>query len=178
MDMANEEGAAGDSAALYLQELAYFLSVHLDRGPGMLWPGSEHPAFSARDRIAAFGLLAAHITRLTGLWARTALHESCADATSGTTFGHVLIHQLAGAGNWQVSAPGGPDPRSFRCRLLPSEVLYIPPGWTRQAELADTSRFALTYLAPTPASGRAARALPTPGLDTYARRGPGPGGGW
>lgn len=44
MDMPDE---GRDRAAPHLRELALFLSVHLDRAPGVLWPEHDNPAFRA-----------------------------------------------------------------------------------------------------------------------------------
>lgn len=44
MDMPDE---GRDRAAPHLRELALFLSVHLDRAPGVLWPEYDNPAFRA-----------------------------------------------------------------------------------------------------------------------------------
>ncbi|MFD5420063.1 hypothetical protein ACFWJT_18800 [Streptomyces sp. NPDC127069] len=46
MDMPEE---AWGRAAPHLREIALFLSVHLDRAPGVLWPEYDNPAFGDID---------------------------------------------------------------------------------------------------------------------------------
>ncbi|MFB6620316.1 hypothetical protein ACFCV9_39870 [Streptomyces sp. NPDC056367] len=46
MDMPDE---ACEREALHLREIVLFLSVHLDRAPGVLWPEYDNPAFGDAD---------------------------------------------------------------------------------------------------------------------------------
>ncbi|MGW6843708.1 hypothetical protein [Streptomyces sp. NPDC054958] len=48
MDMPDE---AWEREAPHLREIALFLSVHLDRAPGVLWPEYDNPAFGDVDDI-------------------------------------------------------------------------------------------------------------------------------
>jgi hypothetical protein len=69
---------------------------------------------------------------------------------------HVMVHQTAGAGDWQVSAPtsavsdasgaGTRAETALRCRLRASEVLYVPPQHSWHADLSRTAQYLLTYL--------------------------------
>ncbi|MYT23776.1 hypothetical protein GTW69_26420, partial [Streptomyces sp. SID7760] len=46
MDMPDE---AWEREAPHLREIVLFLSVHLDRAPGVLWPEYDNPAFGDVD---------------------------------------------------------------------------------------------------------------------------------
>ncbi|MFI9063947.1 hypothetical protein ACIGQE_19010 [Streptomyces sp. NPDC053429] len=160
----------GEPAALHLRELGLFLSVHLGRAPGILWPEYDHPALvegpGACDPElvnAQLGLLTTQLGCLTGLSARTVAVDT-ADGGGGATRAvrpgagsgdHLLVHQIAGAGSWRLSrtrttAAAEPGPTSFACRLRPGEVLYVPAHWSRRAEFTAGARYAVTRLwAPT-----------------------------
>ncbi|MGH4033443.1 hypothetical protein ACQB60_31410 [Actinomycetota bacterium Odt1-20B] len=129
----------------HLQELAAFLSVHLGRRPGIMWAEEDHPAYQDTVTAADLDALADGITRLTGHTAQCVRPDDISRTAEGTACTHTLVHQTAGAGNWQLQAT--PDaPPALRCRLLPGEVLYIPPGHTFSAELTARARYLLTYL--------------------------------
>ncbi|MFE0105794.1 hypothetical protein [Streptomyces sp. NPDC059009] len=132
----------------HLQELAAFLSVHLGRRPGIMWAEEDHPAYLDTVTAADLDALADGITRLTGHTARCIRPDDISHVsrtTEGTACTHTLVHQTAGAGSWQLRA--APDtPPTLRCRLLPGEVLYIPPGHTWTTELTAHARYLLTYL--------------------------------
>ncbi|MEV6394698.1 hypothetical protein AB0M39_07930 [Streptomyces sp. NPDC051907] len=149
MDTRYEEPTTDDRAAsLHLQELALFLSVHLDRTPGILWPEHDHPAFGARPGPAGLAGLADGLGRLTGLAVRTRPGLR-SDSVPGSGSGHRLIHHTAGAVNWQLrdgSASDAAEP--LRWRIRPGEVLYVPSHWTWHAELALGTRFVVTHLVP------------------------------
>lgn len=156
--------------ALHLRELGLFLSVHLGRAPGILWPEYDHPALvegpgACEPELAdsQLGLLTAQLGCLTGLSART-LAVDTADGGEGAARAvrpgdgggdHLLVHQIAGAGTWRLSrtrtaAATEPGPTSFACRLRPGEVLYVPAHWSRRAEFTAGARYAVTRLrAPT-----------------------------
>ncbi|MGW7192061.1 hypothetical protein [Streptomyces sp. NPDC054838] len=155
-----------EPAALHLRELGLFLSVHLGRAPGILWPEYDHPALvegaGAGDpelTAAQLGLLTAGLGCLTGLSACTVAVDT-ADGGEDTAHGvrpgadggdHLLVHQIAGAATWRLSrtrtaAGAEPGPTSFACRLRPGEVLYVPAHWSRRAEFTGGARYAVTRL--------------------------------
>ncbi|MEW1635328.1 hypothetical protein AB0469_14760 [Streptomyces sp. NPDC093801] len=192
MDMPDE---AWEREAPHLREIVLFLSVHLDRMPGVLWPEYDNPAFGDVDDTdgiddgddaldaeevdevedaddaddagagpAGDGVCPAQVERftaalasLTGLSVRLdrvetagAAPGSGADAAwTGQPGGreHLLIHQIAGAVTWQLSGTGRSGrPESFRCRLLPGELLYVPAGWSRRRVGAPQARYAVVCL--------------------------------
>lgn len=154
-----------ERASPHLREVALFLSVHVGRAPGVLWPEHDHPAFGdgadAGGRGPAdfagpggSGVHAARLDRftaelgtLTGLSVRTVSvpPESPPGAVSDRD--HLLIHQMGGAGTWRLAGPGEDGrPGAFRCRLLPGEVLYVPAGWSHRAECTPRARYAVIAL--------------------------------
>ncbi|MFJ6483329.1 MULTISPECIES: hypothetical protein [unclassified Streptomyces] len=133
MDMPDE---ACEREAPHLREIVLFLSVHLDRAPGVLWPEYDNPAFGdaddADDAEGAEGAGAsptgggvcpaqvdrftAELASLTGLSVRLDRVET-AGAAPGVGVDavwtgqpgdreHLLIHQIAGAVTWQLTGTG------------------------------------------------------------------------
>lgn len=132
---------AAAESAVHLRELVLFLSVHLDRAPGVLWPEYDHPVPDAPQWSRVLDGLALE----RGPGARLV-------ARSGGTAGppaHRVIHQVEGAGTWRLSRErGGVGADAFRCRLRAGEVLYVPPLWSWSVELTSGGRYVLTELAP------------------------------
>lgn len=155
-----------EPAALHLRELGLFLSVHLGRAPGILWPEHDHPALVEGPGecdpeliTAQLGLLTAGLGCLTGLSARTVAVDTADDEGDAAhavrpavdTGDHLLVHQITGAATWRLSrtrtaADTEPGPTSFACRLRPGEVLYVPAYWSRRAEFTAGVRYAVTRL--------------------------------
>ncbi|WP_051966953.1 hypothetical protein [Kitasatospora mediocidica] len=133
-----------DPDSLHLQELALFLSVHLDRGPGVLWPEHDHPALAAASPPDGAARLAADLGRWTGLPARTGIGLTGDGQQAAPA--HLVIHQTSGAGVWHLRRGHGEAAESFRYRLRSGEVLYIPPRWAYRAELTPDARFIATLL--------------------------------
>ncbi|MFI5531143.1 hypothetical protein ACIA8O_21700 [Kitasatospora sp. NPDC051853] len=138
----------------HLRELAQFLSVHLHRAPGVLWPEHDHPVLAAAPCPEAPARLAAGLARRTGLPARpgTALRQGPNRGDDGAGGGqheapaHLIVHQTAGAGVWHLSRGSGPDAESFRYRLRTGEVLYAPAGWAYRVDLTARARFVATLI--------------------------------
>ncbi|MEV7725378.1 hypothetical protein AB0P15_11660 [Streptomyces sp. NPDC087917] len=199
MDMPDE---GREQEAPHLREIALFLSVHLDRAPGVLWPEYDNPAFgddaesdaeadpdsdsdlraepeaeseaeSAAEadttpggddvRRAQVERFTGELGSLTGLSVRLDRVEGAGAAPGGPDAApdgawvaaaeradgreHLLIHQIAGAVTWQLAGPGEDGlPRSFQCRLLPGEVLYVPARWSRRAACTPRARYAVISL--------------------------------
>lgn len=144
-----------DRAALHLQELAYFLGVHLDRAPGILWSEHDHPALSKAASAGDLDAFARALGLLTGLPVRTRPGRRQPGAPArGTTVGHLLVHQTAGAGSWHLkrtpraSAPedGGRFTDSLRFRLRTGEVLYVPAHWAWEADLTQEAELMVSVL--------------------------------
>ncbi|MFI5866421.1 hypothetical protein [Streptomyces sp. NPDC051546] len=157
-------------AAPHLREIVLFLSVHLDRAPGVLWPEYDNPAFGdAEDadtlpaeggvRPAQVDRFTAELAALTGLSVRLDRVETPGSALAGGTDAvwtaqpggreHLLVHQIAGAATWQLAGTGESGrPESFQCRLLPGELLYVPPGWSRRYIDAQGAQYAVVCLGP------------------------------
>ncbi|MFC5955322.1 hypothetical protein ACFP51_12750 [Streptomyces pratens] len=148
------EGGPADGAApgtlgpgeAHLRELAVFLTLHLGRAPGVLWPEHDHPAFDERpgaDRApegtSTPDTLAAGIAAATGMAARL--------VAAGMPPGHLLVHQIEGAASWSLAGTrddGGGT--SLRYRLRAGEVLYVPDGWSRTAEPTPDARWTVVLL--------------------------------
>lgn len=163
-----------ERAAPHLREVALFLSVHLGRAPGVLWPEHDHPVFgddgdgAGPDEAAGPGGSGARATRLdrfnaelgtlTGLSVRAVgVHAEAGDAGDPGRRGagpdavsdrdHLLIHQMTGAGTWRLAGSGEDGrPGAFQCRLLPGEVLYVPARWSHRAECTPRARYAVIAL--------------------------------
>lgn len=132
--------AAAERAA-HLTELVLFLSVHLDRAPGVLWPEYEHPALGAPEWSQVLDGLALELGPGTDLVARS--------GGTGGPAAHRVVHQIEGAGTWRLSGDrGGVGADGFQCRLRSGEVLYIPARWSWSVELTPGGRYVLTDLAP------------------------------
>ncbi|WP_314246820.1 hypothetical protein [Streptomyces sp. DSM 40907] len=165
MDMPDE---ACEREAPHLREIVLFLSVHLDRAPGVLWPEYDNPAFGDPDdagagpaggrvRPAQVDRFTTELASLTGLSVRLDRVET-AGAVPGTGVDavwtgqpggreHLLIHQVAGAVTWQLTGTGESGrPESFQCRLLPGELLYVPARWSRRCLGAPEARYAVFSL--------------------------------
>ncbi|MFD8821308.1 hypothetical protein ACFV1C_02910 [Streptomyces sp. NPDC059605] len=124
----------------FLRELVLFLSVHLDRAPGVLWPEHEHPGLSGPEWSQVLEGLAAELGPGTPVVARSGGTDDPA--------AHRVVHQFEGAGTWRLSgARGGRGAEGFRFRLRPGEVLYIPARWSWSVELTPGARYVLTTLA-------------------------------
>ncbi|QMU78208.1 hypothetical protein GXW83_23400 [Streptacidiphilus sp. PB12-B1b] len=147
MDMGQEARKPdGDPAALHLQELAFFLSVHLDRAPGVLWPDHDHPALGARADPLLHRELASGISRLTGLALQQGGHDP---SGRGVAEGHLLVHQTGGSTLWRLDVrAGGGRSAALRWCLRAGEVLYVPVDWAWQSEPATRSRSLITRLVP------------------------------
>ncbi|MGW3322887.1 hypothetical protein [Streptomyces virginiae] len=192
MDMPEE---AWEREAPHLREIVLFLSVHLDRAPGVLWPEYDNPAFGDVEEVeevdeideidegdgtgdgddadeaddagaesAGGGVCAAQVDRftaelasLTGLSVRLDRVETAGTlpgigvdaAWTGQPGGreHLLIQQIAGAVTWQLTGLGESGrSESFRCRLLPGELLYVPARWSRRCVGAPEARYAVICL--------------------------------
>ncbi|MFH7596335.1 hypothetical protein WDV06_14695 [Streptomyces racemochromogenes] len=165
MDIPDEAWAR---EAPHLREILLFLSVHLDRTPGVLWPEYDNPAFGGADETGAGSAgggvcpeqasrFTADLASLTGLSVRldrvaTAGAVPGADADEAWTGQpggreHLLIHQLAGAVTWQLSGAGRSGrPETFQCRLRPGELLYVPAGWSRRRVGAPRARYVIICL--------------------------------
>lgn len=157
-----------ERAAPHLREVVLFLSVHVGRAPGVLWPEHDHPAFGDDADCSGPGGSAAHAARLdrftaelgtlTGLSVRTvSVHAESGGAgdpgrpvvRAGAVSDrdHLLIHQVTGAGTWRLAGSREDGrPGAFRCRLLPGEVLYVPAGWSHRAECTPRARYAVIAL--------------------------------
>ncbi|MDF3299493.1 hypothetical protein [Streptomyces tropicalis] len=170
-----EDAEDGDPSAVHLRELALFLSVHLDRAPGVLWPEDVHPLLDglpdgddAADAVRAdrLELLASGLAELTGLATRAVAggvgtggdegEGGDGDGTGGASVppGHLLVHQIAGAAVWSLAEgrEGGGPCASLRYRLRSGEVLYVPDGWSRRAEPTSGARCTVLVLGSTPPS--------------------------
>ncbi|MFJ7590601.1 hypothetical protein ACIQZO_25095 [Streptomyces sp. NPDC097617] len=167
MDMPDEGRERGSA---HLREIVLFLSVHLDRAPGVLWPEYDNPAFGDADdagavpegdgvRPAQADRFTAELGALTGLSVRLDRLETPGSAPGGGVDAvwtaqpegreHLLIHQVAGAVTWQLTGPGESGrPQSFQCRLLPGELLYVPAGWSRRYVDAQAAQYAVVSLCP------------------------------
>ncbi|MER6253456.1 hypothetical protein ABT224_19095 [Streptomyces sp. NPDC001584] len=168
MDMPDE---ACEREAPHLREIVLFLSVHLDRAPGVLWPEYDNPAFGDPDdagagpagggvRPAQVDRFTAELASLTGLSVRLDRVETAGSAP-GTGVDavwagrprdreHLLIHQIAGAVTWQLTGTGESGrPESFQCRLLPGEMLYIPARWSRRCVGVPEAQYAVISLCAT-----------------------------
>ncbi|GGS10557.1 hypothetical protein Snoj_15030 [Streptomyces nojiriensis] len=171
MDMPEE---ACEQEAPHLREIVLFLSVHLDRAPGVLWPEYDNPAFGDPDDADGAGAGAAgdgvcpaqadrftaELASLTGLSVRLDRVETAGsapgvgvDAVWNGQPGdreHLLIHQIAGAVTWQLTGTGECGrPESFQCRLLPGELLYVPARWSRRCVGAPQAQYAVISLCST-----------------------------
>ncbi|WP_405436799.1 hypothetical protein OG373_07215 [Streptomyces avidinii] len=154
----------------HLREIVLFLSVHLDRAPGVLWPEYDNPAFGDADdagalpagggvRPAQADRFTAELGDLTGLSVRLDRVETPGSAPGGGPDAawtaqpegreHLLVHQIAGAVTWQLTGTGESGRReSFQCRLLPGELLYVPAGWSRRYIDAHGAQYAVVCLGP------------------------------
>ncbi|MGI5447874.1 hypothetical protein ACQEVM_19350 [Streptomyces sp. CA-243310] len=164
-----------ERSTAHLRELELFLSVHLGRAPGVLWPEYDNPAFGDSDafgdgdglgdgdggkgptndgaRAARLEAFTGRLGALTGLGVRAELVVAGAHtrpdpgAADTASADHLLIHQIDGAVTWRLTGPGEDgEPASFQCRLLPGEVLYVPARWGRRAECAEGTRYAVVSL--------------------------------
>ncbi|MFI6149301.1 hypothetical protein [Streptomyces sp. NPDC051109] len=134
---------AAAQSAVHLRELVLFLSVHLDRAPGVLWPEFEHPALSAPEWSQVLDGLALELGPGAHLVARS--------GGTGNPAAHRVVHQVEGAGTWRLSGEeGAPGADGFQCRLRSGEVLYIPARWSWSVELTSGGRYVLTDLTPRP----------------------------
>jgi len=139
-----DASSAAERAELHHEELALFLAVHLGRLPAMLWAEHDHPALRPDAAPAELARFAEELSRRTGLSARTA-HGG--PARGGTAVAHLLVHQIAGGGDWRLEPPPStPRTRPIHCRLRLGEVLYLAPHWSWTAHLTPTARFLLTAL--------------------------------
>ncbi|MFB6560167.1 hypothetical protein ACFCYH_14985 [Streptomyces sp. NPDC056400] len=168
MDMPDE---GCEREAPHLREIVLFLSVHLDRAPGVLWPEYDNPAFEDVDDADGAGAgpegdgvcaaqmdrFTAELASLTGLSVRLDRVERAGSApgvgVDAVWTGqpgdreHLLIHQIAGAVTWQLTGAGESGrPESFQCRLLPGELLYVPARWSRRCVGAPEAQFAVISL--------------------------------
>ncbi|MFH8472368.1 hypothetical protein [Streptomyces sp. NPDC018000] len=139
--MAKSEGA------LYLRELLLFLSVHLDRAPGVMWPEYEHPALGTPERPKALDGLAAELGLRTGLVASSGLGSRTGGGERNPA-AHLVIHQTEGAGMWRLRRDGADGAGAFQHRLRSGEVLYIPARWSWTVELTPGARYVVTDLTP------------------------------
>ncbi|GAA3190076.1 MULTISPECIES: hypothetical protein [Streptomyces] len=137
----------------HVDELALFLSVHLGRTPGLLWPEAEHPAQGCTDAspwdASDLRDLARHLAARTGLACSSEQFVSppLGGHPRGGGGGDMLVHQLEGAGSWTTAAEAGGGSRSWlHWRLLPGEVLYIPDGRFRHMTSTVAVRYVVTRL--------------------------------
>ncbi|MFJ1546624.1 hypothetical protein [Streptomyces sp. NPDC088246] len=138
---------AESEGALHLRELLLFLSVHLGRAPGVMWPEHEHPAFESLQRPEVLDDLAAELGLRTGLVTSSRVSRTCEGARNPAA--HLVIHQTEGAGSWRLRgdrADGGAG--AFRHRLRSGEVLYIPARWSWTVELTPGAQYVVTDLTP------------------------------
>ncbi|MFB7662761.1 hypothetical protein ACFC1R_02295 [Kitasatospora sp. NPDC056138] len=173
--MPEKQGAAAEAAELHHRELALFLDVHHDRSPGVFWPDHEHPAYRPAAGAAELELLADRLGVLTGYAVRTVRGVGRdGQVRYEAVDSHVMVHQIAGAGEWYVAGSVNAAPVTLRCRLRAGEILYIPPRCTWRADLSPTSQHLLSYLGPTASPGTTAETpggSPDPGgPDRPARR--------
>ncbi|MBT2472527.1 hypothetical protein J7E97_32920 [Streptomyces sp. ISL-66] len=132
---------AAARSPVQLTELVLFLSVHLDRAPGVLWPEYEHPPLGAPQWSQVLDRLALEPGPGADLVARC--------GGTGNPAAHRVVHQIQGAGTWRLSGDrGGVGADAFQCRLLSGEVLYVPARWTWSVELSPGGRYVLTDLVP------------------------------
>ncbi|MFI6644782.1 hypothetical protein [Streptomyces sp. NPDC050504] len=158
--MTDSAHAADGQAALHLQELAYFLGVHLNRAPGILWSEHDHPALGGAAGPQELDAFARALALLTGLPVRTRPGRRPTGAPAhgttehGTTAGHLLVHQTAGAGSWylkrtpRASVPedGSKFTESLRFRLRTGDVLYVPAYWGWEADLTPEAELVVSVL--------------------------------
>ncbi|MFD9793372.1 hypothetical protein ACFWXK_20765 [Streptomyces sp. NPDC059070] len=154
--------SADQRAPAHVRELLQFLHLYQDQGPGLLWPEHDRPAHDGPDATAALDAEARVLAELTALPVAIESHRAAEQGTrphADASPGHLLVHQETGAGSWRLrteSAPpadgdaraDGEAEESFRCRLRSNEVLYVPPGWSWQAELTAGAELLLTRLGP------------------------------
>lgn len=163
----NDEHEAG--VVEHHREVALFLSVHLNRTPGVLWPDFDHPVFGSEAGPAEFAVLAQGLSALTGLPVRTVPGADAGlGGLSATGVWHLLVHQCLGKGLWSVF-PGAArsEMPALSYTLRAGEVLYVPPGRACEVERNPGSRCVVSYLGSSrsgcfclPGSG-----LGLPGLD-------------
>ncbi|MEU6017896.1 hypothetical protein ABZ826_28795 [Streptomyces sp. NPDC047515] len=138
---------AVSEGALHLRELLLFLSVHLDRAPGVMWPEHEHPALGTPQRPEALDGLAAELGLRTGLLASSGRGSRTGGGPRNPT-AHLVIHQTEGAGMWRLRDDGDEGTGDFRHRLRSGEVLYIPARWSWTVELTPGAQYVVTDLTP------------------------------
>ncbi|MFJ7492625.1 hypothetical protein ACIQZB_15475 [Streptomyces sp. NPDC097727] len=139
---------AESEGTLHLRELLLFLSVHLDRAPGVMWPEHEHPALGSPQRPEALDDLAAELGLRTGLVTSSGRgSRTCEGARNPAA--HLVIHQTEGAGLWRLRGDRADDGAgAFRHRLRSGEVLYIPARWSWTVELTPGAQYVVTDMTP------------------------------
>jgi hypothetical protein len=157
--MPDTDPAADDQAALHLRELAYFLGVHLNRAPGMMWSEHDHPALDTAAGPHELDAFARALGLLTGLPVHSRPgRPRVGGPASGTTVEHLLVHQTVGAGSWylrrtpRASAPedGGRSTDSLRFRLRKGDVLYVPAYWGWEADLTPEAELVVSVRGDSP----------------------------
>lgn len=127
---------------VFIQEIALFLSVHLGRSPGLLWPEHEPSApYNAESALPA--ALAHHLGRDV-----TVLTDPTGDPHrphAAPTAQDVLAYQLDGADTWHITPPAG-SPLTLRLRT--GEMLYAPAGSHITTHPLPGSRTLLLALGP------------------------------
>lgn len=106
----------GETEALLVEEIALFLSVHLGRSPGLMWPEHEPPE---PGDLEAF--LPAALTGRLGRPVTVLPHPAERD----TVAHDLLVCQLGGSSTWHIAPPTG---AALTLRLQAGSVLHAPAG--------------------------------------------------
>ncbi|MFF0747382.1 hypothetical protein ACFYVL_44085 [Streptomyces sp. NPDC004111] len=153
--MPDTDPAADEQAVLHLRELAYFLGVHLNRAPGMMWSEHDHPALDTAAGPHELEAFARALGLLTDLPVRSRPGRRRAGGpASGTTVAHLLVHQTVGAGSWSLKRTprasahedGGRHTGSLPFRLRKGDVLYVPAYWGWEADLTPEAELVVSVL--------------------------------
>ncbi|MBT2453671.1 hypothetical protein [Streptomyces sp. ISL-86] len=135
-----------DNGARHLEELALFLSVHWDRGPGILWPDQDHPACRANATEVDLAVLGAELSAVLGAVVRVTrgVPDAPGQVRGGPDSARTLVRQVSRGGGWTLGPGTGSVPAEpFHCRLRAGELLYVPPGRAWTAELSAAARYLL-----------------------------------
>lgn len=117
--MSSTAQVPGETESLLVEEIALFLSVHLGRSPGLMWP--EHEPAEPGDLEAYLpAALAGRLGRPV-----TVLHHLAERGAAARTAHDLLVCQLGGSSTWHIAPPTG---AALTLRLQAGAVLYAPAG--------------------------------------------------